>query len=363
VLLVEPRVAASDHLLHRAEVVVALEGLDLEASVSRLVGLAVDETHHRRDGERAGDVRDVEALRRGGRAFEAERGRERGEGAGLVAAGQGVLAEEAARLLRRALQRVEQVPQARGLLVIAFRGGLAHVGLDLFGPAFDLALEERAGLGHARGVFFGRDHVAVLLDLGAGVVVELPRPVGLGDRVAVGEQDAELLAHLVERPPDRLLVGEGAEVTAGVGRAGADDAEAGQGVGEVHPDLGELLVVAEEDVPAGAPALDQLPLQEQGLGLGPDLVPFHVRHRVHHRGHLGGQALAGDEIGGQTLLEVLGLAHVDDQPGGVLHQVDARGMGGTPGLGLGRKFFPVGLHFGPEPLTLPGRPVSANAFL
>ena len=69
------------------------------------------------------------------------------------------------------------------------------------------------------------------------------------------------------------------------------------------------------------------------------------------------------EIGGDALLQVLGLAHVDDTAQPVLHQVDARGMGGTPGLGLGRKFFPVGLHFWPGPLTLLGRPVSANAFL
>jgi len=98
----------------------------------------------------------------------------------------------------------------------------------------------------------------VLLDFGAGVVVKFPCPVGLSDRVAVGEQDAEFLAHLVERAADRLLMREGTEIAAGIGRAGADDAEAGEGVGEVDPDLGELLVVAEEDVPAGAPAFDQL---------------------------------------------------------------------------------------------------------
>ena len=363
VFFVQARVATADHFLHRAEVVVAFEGLDLEATVAGLVRLAVDEAHHRRDRERARDVRDVEALRRGGRTFEAERGGERGQGAGFVAAGQGVLAKEATGLLRRAFQRVEQVAQAGGLLVVAFRGGLAHVGLDLFAPRLDLAFEERAGLRHARGVFLGRHHVGVLLDLRARVVVEFPGAVGLRGRRAVGEEDAELLAHLVERAADRLLVGERAEVAAGVGRAGADDAEFRQGVGEVDPDLGELLVVAEEDVPAGAPALDQLPFEQEGLGLGPDLVPFHVGHRVHHRGHLGGHPLAGHEIRGQTLLEVLGLAHIDDQPRGVLHEVDARGMGGTPGLGLGRKFFPVGLHFGPGPLILMGRPVSANAFL
>ena len=98
----------------------------------------------------------------------------------------------------------------------------------------------------------------MLLDLGARVVVEFPCPVGQRRRGTVGEEDAELLAHLVERAADGLLVREGAEVAAGVGRAGADDPKFRESVGEVDPDLGELLVVAEEDIPAGAPAFDQL---------------------------------------------------------------------------------------------------------
>ena len=92
-------------------------------------------------------------------------------------------------------------------------------------------------------------------------------------------------------------------------------------------------------------------------------MPLHIGHRIHHCSHFRGHPLTGHKIGGQALLQVLGLTDIDHQPRGVLHQVHARGMGGTPGLGLGRKFFPVGLHFGPEPLTLLARPVSANAFL
>ena len=76
VFFVQAGIATADYLLHRAEVIIAFEGLDLEATVAGLVCLAVDEAHHRRHGERARDVRDVEALRRGGRTFEAERGGE-----------------------------------------------------------------------------------------------------------------------------------------------------------------------------------------------------------------------------------------------------------------------------------------------
>ena len=151
---------------------------------------------------------------------ETERGGEGRESAGFVAAGQGVLAQEATGFLRRALQGVEQVAQARRLLVIAFRGGLAHVGLDLFAPALDLAFEERARLGHARGVFLGRDHVGVLLDLGAGVVVKFPRAVGQRGRRTVGEEDAELLAHLVQRAGGGTDRSSGRRRWCGRGRCG-----------------------------------------------------------------------------------------------------------------------------------------------
>jgi hypothetical protein len=183
--------------------------------------------------------------------------------------------------------------QARGLLVVALGGGLPHVGFDLFGPGLDLALEEGAGLRDARGVFLGRDHVAVLLDLGAGVVVKLPRPVGLGDRVAVGQEDAELLAHLVERAADGLLVGKRAEIPAGVGRAGADNPEAGEGVGEVDADLGNCLSSRKRMFQRGRQRLISLPSRRRASVSESDLMPLHVGHRIHHRGHLGGHPLAG----------------------------------------------------------------------
>ena len=75
-LLVQAGVATADHFLHRAEVVVTFEGLDLEATVAGFVGLAVDEAHHRRHGERARDMRDIEALRRRRRTFQPKSGGE-----------------------------------------------------------------------------------------------------------------------------------------------------------------------------------------------------------------------------------------------------------------------------------------------
>jgi hypothetical protein len=154
----------------------------------------------------------------------------------------------------------ERIFRVAQLFVGRIRGGLAHVGFDLFAPAVDFAFEKGARFGHARGVGFHGHDIAVLLDFGPGVVVKFPRPVGLGHGHAIGKEDAELLPHLVKRAPDGLLVGEGAEVAAGVGRAGSNDAEAGEGVGEVDPDLGELLIVPEQDIPAGAPAFDQFAL-------------------------------------------------------------------------------------------------------
>ena len=54
--------AAGEHLLHRREVVLAVEGLDLEAAVVGALRQAVLHHHHRRDDLGALQVRDVEAL-------------------------------------------------------------------------------------------------------------------------------------------------------------------------------------------------------------------------------------------------------------------------------------------------------------
>jgi hypothetical protein len=108
-LLVQAGVVVADHFLHQAEVDVAFKGLDLEAAVAGLVGLAVNEAHHRRDREHAGDVQDVKALCRCWRMFEPEGSGEQGQGARFVATGQEIFAEEVMGLLRCVLQRVKQV--------------------------------------------------------------------------------------------------------------------------------------------------------------------------------------------------------------------------------------------------------------
>lgn len=64
--------ASVDHFVHRPYVVLALEGLDLEAAVFALTGEAVLEDHHGRHDVVALEVRDVEALDPQRRAVQVE---------------------------------------------------------------------------------------------------------------------------------------------------------------------------------------------------------------------------------------------------------------------------------------------------
>ena len=212
------------------------------------------------------------------------------------------------------------------------------------GPVGDLALQEVTSQANAFGVVFHRDLIREFLNFGSGVVEESPTAIGQEGGGRFGEDDPELLAHLGERPADRLLVWERPVVAAGLGRAGPDDPEAGDRVGEVDPDLRELFVVPKEDIPLRSPAFDELSFEEQGLRFGADLVPLEVPDPFHHGGDLGGQPAGSDEIGVQASAEVLRLTYIDHQPGSVLHEVHPGGAGGASRLRFGRKFFPVGLH-------------------
>ena len=57
-----PRVSPPHDFRHAREIVLAFDRLDLEPPIIRAVGPAVLKAHQRRHGERAADVRDVEAL-------------------------------------------------------------------------------------------------------------------------------------------------------------------------------------------------------------------------------------------------------------------------------------------------------------
>lgn len=130
--------ATADHLVHRPDVVLALEGLDLEAAVLALAREAVLEDHHRRHHVLALEMRDVEALDTQRRAVQGEGLRDLLQGAGAggqIAGALGLVQDE--RLLRVAADRLHQV-----LLVAALR----NPQRDLGAPALAQPLADRVRL-------------------------------------------------------------------------------------------------------------------------------------------------------------------------------------------------------------------------
>ena len=85
------------------------------------------------------------------------------------------------------------------------------------------------------------------------------------------------------------------------------------------------LVVLQEDVVMGLVLLDEAALEEQRLVLraGDDEVV--IVHMRDHPCHLRQMVGAEPEVARDAVVQVLGLADVDDAPLRVLHQVDARG--------------------------------------
>ena len=89
-------------------------------------------------------------------------------------------------------------------------------------------------------------------------------------------------------------------------------------------DVGERLVVPHEHVEAGAQPLDQIRFEQQRLGLGCCGDEFERGRRRDHSfdaGIVTGRSAIGDH----TLLDVLGLADIEDLARGIEHAVHAGG--------------------------------------
>ena len=338
-LVAEAAVAAANDFLHGAEVVVADEAFDLEAAVVVFVGPAGGEVHHRGDDEGAADVGDVEALHVLGRGGQVEGGGERGEGVGGRVRGvarEGLLAFEAAGFGEGFFEREDDVAQLGGFFEVLFGGGGDHLLAEGLEPLAGFAFEELAGVEHALAVVVGGDDVVDGVDFLAEVVVELPAAVGLAGRGGVGEEDAELAAHLREGFAQESAVGEGAEVAGAVVFFEAGEAEAGEFLGEVDANEGEAFIVGEVGVVFGFPLLDEAALEEEGFGLGLHLDGVEVGDHVDERADLRvvGHGARRREIGRDALFEGLGLADVNDATETILHEVDARLVGEVADLFL-----------------------------
>ena len=93
-----------------------------------------------------------------------------------------------------------------------------------------------------------------------------------------------------------------------------------------HADPGVGLGVLEQDVVAGLVLLDEVVLQQQGVGLGVHHAVLGVGDLAHQDAGLGVEPLRRHEILRHPLVQVLGLAHIDHIPRGVIIAIDTRGM-------------------------------------
>jgi hypothetical protein len=130
----------------------------------------------------------------------------------------------------------------------------------------------------------------------------------------------------------RLGVGEGAEIARALVEAAAVEGDARTGVGR-QLDVGIGLVVAEEDVVLRRQALDEVVLEDQRLGLGARGGHLDAGHLPHHEPDARAQ-VGFLEIGGDALLQVLGLADVEHLAVGVEHAVDPGFLGQGTDQGL-----------------------------
>ena len=242
---------------------------------------------------------------------------EEGEDVGLLE-GRGV----DHRLLGDAGQRADAVAQARGALELHVVGG----GLHLLGePAHDqarLALQEVLGLVDEAPVVLEADQAGA----GRGAALDLVQHAGaraaLVDAVGAGAQQERLLQG-VQRLVDRVGRREGAEVVALDGVGAAVFAQLRRRMLAADHDLGEGLVVAQQDVEARLELLDQVDLEQQGVGLCAGGDELHRARQVDHVGDtLGVEAALG--VLDDALLQAARLADIEHLALVADHPVDAR---------------------------------------
>ena len=93
-----------------------------------------------------------------------------------------------------------------------------------------------------------------------------------------------------------------------------------------HADPRIGLRVLQQDVVAGLVLLDQVVLQQEGVGLGVHDGELRIGDLGHQDARFRVQPFRGHEILRDPLVQVLRLPHIDDLPRGVIIPVDAGGM-------------------------------------
>ena len=159
------------------------------------------------------------------------------------------------------------------------------------------------------------------------VVVET-RPVrGLARQIPVAGAHREDAADDLQGLPQRGHVGVRPEVTGTGNRDPTGDEHARERLGQRHRDAGVALVVGEPDVEARLMLLDEVVLEEEGLGLGRNDDRLEVGDLAHQGRALGRIARVRAEIARHARAEALGLSHVKNLPRRVLPQIHAGFVG------------------------------------
>ncbi|MNO75440.1 hypothetical protein D3C76_664860 [compost metagenome] len=224
-------------------------------------------------------------------------------------------------LVLHAAQQGDLVAQLGGLLEIEGHGGLFHLGIELVAQLLAAAFEEHHRVANIVGVLVFVDQA----DARPLAALDLVLQAGPG---AVGVVAVFALAHRkgLLQQAEAFANGTGAGVWAEVSALGlfrtAMDAQAREvAVRQKHVGVG--FIVAQQDVVRRPPFLDQVLLQQQRLGLVGGDGGLDLGDAAHQRSGLGRQA-GFAEIAGQALLEVFGLAHVEQPRLGVEHTINAR---------------------------------------
>ena len=290
---------------------------------------AVHRARHRRAAGELRAVAEVAAAAHHGDVHAGEAvGLDRGQHIDVL-----VLAAVDELLVQHGLQHAHLVAAGGGLLEGEALGGGLHPVREVVDDLARLAVEEAGGEPDVGGIGLGLDQP----DAGRGATLDLVQQAGtraVGEDGVLAGAQLEGLLQQVDALAHRPGVGEGAEVARALGEGAAVVGQARVFVcGEL--DVGVGLVVAEEDVVARRQALDEVVLEDQGLGLGAGGGDVHAQHLRHHHG----DARAGDgllEVAGDAALEVLGLADVEHPVVGADHAIDAGllGEGAQEGLGV-----------------------------
>ena len=201
------------------------------------------------------------------------------------------------------------------------RGGL-HAVLQILTQGIGLAAQEIRRLGNQLVISLGRNKIHARTSAALDLVEHAGAGAAFIDTVGTGAQHEGFLQR-VERVIDRTDRGERAEIIAPHLACAAVFEQLRRSVVAADQDIGEALVIAQQDIEARLQSLDQIGFQQQRLGLG---LRHHKLHRAGEGDHQGDAIGVAAAIGiiADAVFQIAGLADIQNRPILVEHAVDAR---------------------------------------